>query len=519
MRMATEAIDRIGRAVPRQGRPDNLDRYAKRLRSTVNELGISRTQLVQLLNGPSPAELGALDAMLSGGSAAGRDAVREVLIRLEDRLGANLGSGELCSRLDLVGKHLASVVGGILGVFCCYIIVGGLLAGQSLLLGNGAGPAALLLFMAVLAVLATFEALHVSAAILKIADLGALAERHPRAAALHRRFHTDDGLARFLAGRQLVVVGTVFLCSSMSSFPNMTELPFTSIPVPPQLHPLLVVGMPGALFVLWFGQLAPQFIATRHAVKLTDTRLAGLAFRLAYGFEAAGLARVGFWASAWDTTAERIPFSAALLWKQAAEDVDGVGAVGLIRDWSVDSESAELRATSALRVYKAGSTSITDTSMLVPSAPSSLTLEADARRGDGGAIDLLPTERREEDLAGGDRRFHVPLTSAIGSFRPGDVLRVKLAAKYGSPVWQDIVHVDEPVRFVAFLVRPSCRPREMPPATLRTFEVGDGIGDVTEISAESIEPTDGPDGVPMFSHVVDFPLPKTLFVLEWRVAA
>jgi hypothetical protein len=517
--MTTEAIERIGKAAPRKGRPDDLGRYAKRLRKTVSGLGLSRAQLVQLLDRPTAAELGALDALLGSGSTAGRGAVREVLVKLEDRLGVDLGSGELCGRLNLLGKHLASVAGGILGVVCCYVVVGGLLTGQSLMLGSSAGPAALLLFLGVLAVLAVFEALHVSAAMLKIADLGALAKRHPRAAALHRRFHTDEGLARFLAGRQLVVVGTVFLCSSLSSFPEMTELPFTTVPVPLQLHPFLVVGMPGALFVLWFGQLAPQFIATRHAVQLTDTRLAGLAFRFAYGLEAAGLARVGFWASAWDKATERIPFSAALRWKQAAEEVEGFGVVSMIRDWTVDSQGGELRATSTLRVYKPGTTSLSDTSMLLPSAPAKLSLEADASRVDGEDVALLPTDHREEALPSGDRRFHKPLVSAIGSFQPGDVLRVKLDAKYGSPVWQDVVHVDQPVRFVAFLVRPTGRPLAMPPATLRTFDVGDGIGDLTEVTSESIEPEDGPDGIPVLNHVVDFPLPNTLYALEWQVAA
>ena len=517
--MSTEAIERIGGTAPRKERPSDLNRCGKHLRKTVAGLGFSRTYLVQLLGKPTAAELGALDSLLGNSQGADRSAVRDVLVKLEDRLGIDLGSGELCGRLNQIGKHLASLTGGVLGIACCYLVVGGLLTGESLMLGDNAGPAALLLFLLVLLVLAVFEALHVSAAMLKIADLGALAEQLPWAAELHRRFHTDEGLARFLAGRQLVVVGTVFLCSSISSFPEMAQLPFTEVAVPSELHPFLAVGMPGAFFVLWFGQLAPQFIATRHAVQLTDTRLAGLAFRLAYGFEAAGLARVGFWAAAWDKATERIPFSAALRWKQTAEEVDGVGVVGLIRDWIVDSEGGELHATSTLRVYRPGTTSFTDTSMLLPAAPAQLSLKADATRGDGEVVSLLPTDRREEVLSSGDRRFHTPLVSAIGSFQPGDVLRVKLDAKYGSPVWQDVVHVNQPVRFVSFLVRPGSKPQAMPPARLRTYEVGDGIDDLTEVASESINPEEGADGIPVIDHVIDFPPPNTLYVLEWEVTA
>jgi hypothetical protein len=495
----------------------DLSHCAERTRTVVESLGLTRSHLLRLIGRATPERLAALDTLLGLGRRTRRTAIREVLVKLEDRLDVDLGSDQLRGGAARVGAHLASVFGAILGIGCGYIVIGGLLEGDSLMLGDSAGPMGLVIFLGVLALLATFEALHVSAAILKIADLGALSEKYPRAAELHRRFHTDDGLARFLAGRQLIVVGTVFLCSSLSSFPDLTYLPFTDIPLPSMLLPLIVIGMPGALFVLWYGQLAPQFIATRHAVQLTNTRLAGFAFRLAYGLEAAGLARVGFWVAAWDTTTEKIPFSAALRWRQSAEEVDGVGIVGLVRDWTVDAAGVELRATSTQRVYETGLTAVTDGSMLIPGAPAQLRLEAEGAGASGRPVQLAPTEHREELLPTGARRFHKPLVSAIGSFDEGDTLLIRLAAKYTSGVGQDVVHVEHPVRFVAFLVTPTAMPREMAPATLRTFNVGTGLGDLTEIAAEPVEPVEGPDGVPVLNHVIDFPPPNTLYVLDWEV--
>jgi len=230
--MSTEAIEAAPLVTKPASPPPDLSRCGLRVRRVASDLGLERAHLVQLIGDPTSAQVEALDALLGAGHCAGLTATREVLVKLEDRLGLDLGSRELCSQTARIGRRVADVIGAVLGITCGYVVIGGLLEGESLMLGNSIGPMGLPLFFSVLTLLAAFEALHVSAAMLKIADLGAIAAQHPRAAALHRRFHTDEGLARFLAGRQLVVVGTVFLCSSLSSFPNMTELPFTSIAVP-----------------------------------------------------------------------------------------------------------------------------------------------------------------------------------------------------------------------------------------------------------------------------------------------
>ena len=454
---------------------------------------------------------------LLGGPRPKMAPLRDVLERLEDRLGRDLGAAELIGPLGRLGRRLADIVGAVTGLVCGYIVIGGLLESQSLLLGQSAGPLGLVLFLFVLLVLAVFEALHVAAAMLKIADLGAVAARYPRAAALHRRFRTDHGLARFLAGRQMVVIVTVFFCSPLSSFPDLTTWPLTTIPLPGVMRPLVAVGMPGALFVLWLGQLLPQFLATKHAVGLTNSRLVGLAFRLAYLLEASGLARSGFWLAAWDRGGEDIPSSAALRWKQAATEIDGFGHVGLVREWRASTSGTRLTASSSIAVFRSSIASLTDGSMLIPGSPSRWVLEASGANDDG-PVALVPSEYREEALPTGDRRFHKPLMCAVGSFRPGDVLQLQLEAEYASAIGQDLVHVERPVRFLIFRVVPDAAPHAMAAATLRSFAVGDGLGDLTELAWPlRIEPILGADGFPVLQHVVDFPSPNTLYVFDWEL--
>jgi hypothetical protein len=504
----------LRRAAP--GYPADIARSTSEVEAATNGLGLRPSDLQQLVAAETSDQETAVGFLL-GGSRPKLGALRDVLERLEDRLGRDLGAAELISPAGRAGRRLADIVGAVTGLACGYIVIGGLIDGQSLLLGHGSGPLGLLLFLFVLLVLAMFEALHVAAAMLKIADLGAVAARYPRAAALHRRFRTDHGLARFLAGRQMVVIVTVFFCSPLSSFPHLTTWPLTDIPLPGVIRPLVAVGMPGALFVLWLGQLLPQFLATKHAVGLTDSRVVGLAFRLAYMLEASGLARSGFWLASWDRGGEDIPSSAALRWKQAATEIDGFGNVGLIREWLTSSSGTRLTASSSIAVFRPGIASLTDGSMLIPGSPARWVLEASGSNDDG-AVALVPSDYREETLPTGDRRFHKPLMSAVGSFKPGDALQLQLQAEYTSAVGQDLVHVERPVRFLIFRVMPDAAPHSITAATLRTFAVGDGLGDLTESAWPlRIEPVTGPGGLPVLQHVVDFPSPNTLYVLDWEI--
>lgn len=504
-------------AKPADGR-GALRRSVERLRFAARREGLSHDDLRQLAGELTPRREKALDYLTGEGQVADRAAVIDVLQRLEDRLGIELGSDALVSPGARLGRFVASLVGAVLALVCIYIVVGGLIEGDSLLLGHSVGAWGLAMFVAILLILGLFEALHTAATMLKIADLGALASEFPRAAALHRHFRSDGGLARFLAGRQEVVIFTVFLCSPLSSFPGLTHWPLIGASLPGVMRPFVTIGMPGALFVLWFGQLAPQFLATRHAVRLTNTRIVSLAFRVAYALEAVGLARVGFWCVAWDRATAVIPSSPALRWRQTAEELDGFGNVGFAREWNIHGERAELRSGSVTRIYRDGAPSLADGSHLVPGSPDTLSLNAIAANSDGEPLALAPTEHREEPLVTGDRRFHKPLSRAIGSFREGDAIQVVLDASYRVDPSRDLVYVERPVRYVLFRVVAHGAPRTMAAGTLRTYKVGDGLGDLTELGQPlRIEPHRGPDGRLALEHVVHFPAPNTLLTLTWEV--
>jgi hypothetical protein len=151
------------------------------------------------------------------------------------------------------------------------------------------------------------------------ADLGALSDTHPRALRLQARLRGASGIDRFLAGRQIVVVFTVFFVARLSSCPTLDHIPLTQVGLPAATRPLLGVAIPGALFVLWFGQLVPQFVATRRALKLANSRLGSAACSSALALGSTGLAHLGFWiAGRLQGEPERIPSSRRSRWEQSA---------------------------------------------------------------------------------------------------------------------------------------------------------------------------------------------------------
>jgi hypothetical protein len=496
----------------------DLARCGSTLREFARGQGLTAADVLQLIaDAPLEEREAVRHLFTSTGQSPRRSAAAAGLARLEDLLDVDLGSSMMGGKGRMVGRHLGDLVGLVVAGLCAYIVIGGLVEGDSLLLGETAGPIGLILFALLVAVLGLYEALHTSATQLKMADLGAVADRYPRAARLHRQFRTDAGLSRFLAGRQAVVILTVFFCSPLASFPSLHHWPFTELPLPGVLHALVAVGIPGALCVYWLGQLFPQFLATRHAVQLTNSRVVGAAFRGAFALESLGLARPGFWLASLDRRSSNpIPSSPALRWQQAAREVDGYGIVGIVREWRVATTASRLQAATTMRVHQRLPL-VLDASMLLPGVPAELVLEAKATRG-SAPLALQATEHREEVLPAGDRRFHKVMVPMVGSLVDGDALRVSMSATYPTRVGHDLVIIDRPVRFALFRVIAETTPAVVPPAVLRTYRIGADLGDCVEVGLPMVvEPEVDADHGASINVVVTFPAPGTLLTLDWEV--
>jgi Silicon transporter len=436
---------------------------------------------------------------------------------VEEDIGHGLSAAGLERPIAAIGRRGGDALGAVLGLLCGYVVIGGLLEGHSDLLSAVPGPVALLAFATVLSVLALFEALHVSVVQLKTSDLGALADAYPRTYALQRRFRSDLGTQRFLAGRQMVVIVTVFFVAGMSSFRSLSTLPLTDVPIPSLLRPLLDLGVPGALFTLWIGQLVPQFVATRRPLAFMERAIVPLAFRVAMALEAIGFARPGFWMSGHRADRDAIPTSPSVRWSQSAQEVDGVGIVVMRRAWTIGPEASMLEASTTTAFFADGRESHTDRSLMLPAAASELALHDRLVTADGVEVGLLQTGCDEERLRSGDRRLHKTAVAQIGAFRAGDVLKTRLRARFDAEIRRDAVLVDQPVRMLLLSVTVTGCARHVPPARLIAYQVGDGTTDIlSERSLVTLFPQRRSDGDVVFEHVVPFPDPGTLFTLDWE---
>lgn len=512
--------------LPHEKDSDPARSLAKELRTAAAECGLGADEVVQLLWADpevrqhlSHAELAAETRRIFGESGKGRpQALALIAKRLGDAVGRTFDHKRVVGPGQRALSRLSTVVGGMIFLVVSYLVIGGLALGESHLLGDQGGVVSLVAFFASLLVLGLFEALHISVTQLKTSDLTGVALTHPLALRLHREFRDNFGIQRFLAGRQIAVIFTVFLISAITAFPDMETWPLTETSLPGVVRPLLAIGVPGAFFTLWLAQLAPQFIATERPLTLMSARVVGVAFRIALVLEAIGLGKPGFWISdALPDAEEKPPSSPGKRWAESASEVEGLGVVGIKRFWRVGPERSGLEAETITAFFGDGRQSWIDRSIMLPGAAEHLELDM-TLRGQNAEFGLFQTGLSEERLQSGDRRLHKSAIPAVGAFGPGDSLSTRLSASFAGPISRDVVHTDRPVRYLLLRVEPASEPAHMPPAHLWTYRVGDGVTDLTpEGEPLLILPSMEDRGLPVIEHVVVFPQANTLYVFEWEI--
>lgn len=511
----------LGRLAPRTR---GLAQLSRRTGELCHREGLSEAQLAALLTPVAGVDANrlrsALAKVLVGEAPSDRVALVALAGQLEERFAHPLHPERVSTPSARLADLCARLVGTLLATGCAYLVIGGLLAGESRALGSMPGIVAFLAFLAALAFLGLFEAMHTAATQLHLADLSGLRESHPRAWALHSRLRDPAGINRFLAGRQIVVVIVVFCVASLTAFPEMTHLPFTEVPVPSQLAIPIDFGIPGALVVLWLAQLAPQFYATRHALDLIDAWPAAAALRIAFALQAVGISRPVDGAACASSVATRIPLSRPLRWLQDAEEVDGDGALSVVRELGCGPDQAHLRATSTTSIRRSGHPPLTESTLLLPAPPSRLVIGAELLGADGVPRPLAPTDCEEVDVwLEGERRLIKVLKPAVGSFRAGETVRAEVEAHYEASLSRDSLLVERPARFLCWTLSLREHPHHFGQVRVTGYRYGpDGV-DLGVAPWEALldpEPTEALP--PAVTFTLDFPPPNTLYVFEWEVS-
>jgi len=102
----------------------------------------------------------------------------------------------------------------------------------------------------------------------------------------------DESMGRFLCGRQVLVIFSVYLASQVTAFADLKTWPFTDVPLPHWFYVgVCTTGLPAVIVICAVSQLLPQLIAVSHPDIVLRAPAAIAWVSLALGVEYAGLAR------------------------------------------------------------------------------------------------------------------------------------------------------------------------------------------------------------------------------------
>lgn len=355
---------------------------------------------------------------------------------------------------------LKGTFAALIAALTSFFVAGGIATGHSSLTSHGL--LGIMLLGLLISLLAVFEGLQISVTTLRLKDVSSLRGVFPRSAELHRSFRKEEGTRSFLAGRQLFVVIIVFFAARLTTFPTLTEIPWVGWPIPFRdslfWHITLDYGVFGALFVLWSGQLMPQFLANKSPVVLLNAPGMGAALRLSYWVDRLGLTLPGHWLASWSKDEDSVPLSPQERFRESLEEVQGYATLSLKRFWSIKSGEATLKYENSIEFSRSGFSEILDDGLQFQASDFRvsfdyrlLSLAGGAQRdaGAGNARTVAITSREEQSLEGGWARVVQRVEPTVGSFKAGDVL-VTNARVFSREARGDVVHVSVPTRILIF---------------------------------------------------------------------
>jgi hypothetical protein len=467
------------------------------------------------------------------------DAFRALVGEIEPLLGVEIDTSALDRPYMQALKKLPRVVGVVLFVVISYVLFGSLIADHPVAGCHTSGSTtaaqtsstaaascpdkglrAVALFLFLLVLLAAVEALHISVTLLRLKDLNAVRDKFPRTFAAHKIFRHERGTERFLAGRQLFVIMTVFFAAPLTSFKPGQEV---APGVPDWLRVILLEkGIAGALFLLWFGQLTPQFFANRRPMHFMNNWVISKLFSAALFIEAIGVTRPGGWIAEHVRAEPTIPVSAEERYRQAVEEIEGTGTVGVKKVWSISEQAAaKLSCDVSYRFARSGVPATHDESITVAGSVSGLKGAARLLAGDGTDRELHavgPTLERRDDGVASVAQTAQP---RFGAFQEGDVLMLHTELDFARAAGLDRVSITEPTQYLLVRVELGGKPETIRGARVQGYEIGDApTADVMTgkrpILDQDLELMWNSDGTPCFEFTQWYPELNSHYFVTWE---
>ncbi len=446
----------------------------------------------------------------------------------EEILNIRFDSDVFSHRFTKPFQWIKNVFAGILFIFVLYIVIGGILDGESRLSLTIPLAGIMMLLVVLIFLLALFEGSQMSVAILQKQELGSLRSQYPRAYSLHKKFSSVEGTKRYLAGRQLCVIIIVFIAAQITSFPSLDSWPFIDVDFPSWMNwwfttLFLQYGILGALFVLWIGQLAPQLIATNHPLRFLNFPGVKYILQVAWFFESLGLTKPGDWLSRWVKEAGGIPVSTLEQYRQMVEEVQGYGSIGIKKIWNIRNNSATLKYENSNKFFKLGLDTIIEDSLYIKGKSILPETNCYLMRDNPSPLyhAAISKDIREIELADEWTHYVQFIKSHFGPFLPGDVVVSENTTEFrntSNSVSTDSITILKPTKFVLFRIYIEGEPKQIGTAEIKIYRLDETFDEEpTPSHLYKVYPKRDSNGVPIIEFVAFYPLINTQYVIRWDI--
>lgn len=503
----------------KQDLPSQLTRF-------LEENHIGRAELsclvADLIADPSERVLAsrAFDALDAGSepTTAGLQALTNVL---QDAMGFEVD----VSRIDRLDRKVLGVVaqgvGGVLCLSALYIVLGGVAAGEATLTALYDAPVALTYVLLVLALLllASLEGTQIAIVALTDKKVSAFRAAYPRGVEVARLVQSREAVQRYLAGRQFFVIFVVFVIAQVTSFPTMSTFPFTdlSIDSAPSIITLLGfrLGLFGALFVLWLGQLVPQFIANKDPLYFLNLPGMKAVIQLCMALESVGPTRPADWLSGLVRRELSVPTARVVKHRELVQDVFGYEVIAQRYCWHLHSPRQwDFEYTNVYGIQADGITRLSERALrffgqLEQAQFTNALVNGDEQRS--ALVGSLGVEAARD--ADGWTQFAQRITSE-DAFRAGDVVQSTYTLSGSGRADRGYLMVTKPTKSVSFMVRLDPALIDCPGLTVSTYQYDDLTEQARHVDTRHIEPTlDGAQRILSFTDL--FPRLNTYYELSW----
>ncbi|MCW3835030.1 hypothetical protein OM513_03150 [Sphingomonas canadensis] len=423
---------------------------------------------------------------------------------------------------SLLWKGLGFVVSTVVTLLICYLVVGALIAGKS-----DFGPAqsspilGVALLVILLTILAFVEGSHISIARLQGAKIPADFPNR-RVVRLHRTVRSNQDADHFYAGRQILVIFIIFFVSRLTSFPTLTNFPFTSVPLPGGWLSIFTIvfvnyGIAGAIFVYWIGQMLPQLVASKAPTWVLRSLLGEIVARTAKAVGVAGVAAPAELVARAFSGEPDIPPDPRDRYHQISTD-NGWNYLLQKKEWSITKTSASFTYEHVVTFQVPGLRAFTDIALLLLKKlnPTPNTVTTLHRVAPGRTEEQVPVldqalQRNEE---GEYVQFVTTASPKWGNFEVGDVLSRSTsgnAAFEGN--MEDTFQISFPVQHFVFRCTFSDALGINAPRLMVTKLIDDGVREARDIIELPIQT--GVNGDKAFEYALAYPPVGTRLKFLW----